>query len=141
MQANWRIGSLFGIPLFLDPSWFFILAFITIINALNFSSSFGLVLAWSTGLLMALLLFGSVILHELGHSLVARSQGLKVNSITLFLFGGVASIEQESKTPGEAFQVAIAGPAVSLMLFLLLSSLMFLLPISGMVGALVSDIA
>ena len=141
MQANWRIGSLFGIPLFLDPSWFFILAFITIINALNFSSSFGLVLAWSTGLLMALLLFGSVILHELGHSLVARSQGLKVNSITLFLFGGVASIEQESKTPGEAFQVAIAGPAVSLMLFGLFSGLSQALPTSGVGQIVASDVA
>lgn len=69
---------------------------------------------------MALLLFGSVLLHELGHSLVARRQGIPVNSITLHLFGGVASIDRESKTPGEAFQVAIAGPAVSLGLFALL---------------------
>jgi Zn-dependent protease len=69
------------------------------------------------GLAMALLLFGSVLLHELGHSLVAKSQGIQVKSITLFIFGGVASIERESKTPGEAFQVAIAGPAVSFALF------------------------
>jgi Zn-dependent protease len=117
MQAGWRIGSLFGIPLFLDPSWFFILAFITIVNALDFLSSFGLALAWTMGLAMALLLFGSVLLHELGHSLVAKSQGIQVKSITLFIFGGVASIERESKTPGEAFQVAIAGPAVSFALF------------------------
>jgi Zn-dependent protease len=117
MQGSWRIGSLFGIPLFLDPSWFFILAFVTIINALDLYPTFGSVLAGSAGLGMALLLFASVVLHELGHSLTARSQGIKVNSITLFIFGGVASIDQESKTPGEAFQVAIAGPAVSLTLF------------------------
>ena len=144
MQAGWRIGSLFKIPLYIHPSWLYILAIFTYINGRDLQQSFPqgeLVLAWGIGFLTTILLFGSVLLHELGHSLVARSQGIKVNSITLFLFGGVASIEEESKTPGQAFQVAIAGPVVSLLLFLLLSSLMFLLPISGMVGALVSDIA
>jgi Zn-dependent protease/CBS domain-containing protein len=70
---------------------------------------------------MAMLLFASVLCHELGHSLVAQSQGIKVNSITLFIFGGLASIEEEAKTPGQAFQVAIAGPVVSLLLFVLLT--------------------
>ncbi|MEO0838526.1 MAG: site-2 protease family protein [Cyanobacteria bacterium J06643_5] len=118
-SSNWRIGSLFGIPLFLDPLWFLILGLAT----LNFGVSyqeFGSAQAWSIGVIMALLLFGSVILHELGHSLVAQKQGIKVNSITLFLFGGVAAIEEESKTPGQAFQVAIAGPLVSIGLFILL---------------------
>jgi Zn-dependent protease len=116
MQNNWKIGSLFGIPLFLDPLWFVILGLTT----LNFGFAYqqwGTVAGWSAGLIMALLLFTSVLLHELGHSLVAQSQGIRVNSITLFLFGGVAAIEEESKTPGEAFQVAIAGPAVSVILF------------------------
>ena len=119
MQKNWRIGSLFGIPLFLDPLWFLILGLAT----LNFGVSYqelGSIQAWSIGIIMALLLFGSVILHELGHSLVAQKQGIKVNSITLFLFGGIAAIEEESKTPGQAFQVAIAGPLVSIALFILL---------------------
>jgi Zn-dependent protease len=141
MQANWRIGSLFGIPLFLDPSWFFIFALVTIIEALTFSRSFGLALAWSAGLAMALLLFASVLLHELGHSLVARSQGIKVNSITLFIFGGVASIERESKTPGQALQVAIAGPAVSIALFGLLYSLAQVLPIASVAQTVTLDLA
>jgi len=141
MQASWRIGSLFGIPLFLDPSWFFILAFVTIINAQNLDPTFGSSWAWSGGFVMALLLFGSVVLHELGHSLAARSQGIKVNSITLFLFGGVASIDRESKTPGEAFQVAIAGPAVSLTLFGLFYALSQALPPSSLGENIVSDLA
>lgn len=141
MQAGWRIGSLFGIPLFLDPSWFFILAFITIVNALDFLSSFGLALAWTMGLAMALLLFGSVLLHELGHSLVAKSQGIQVKSITLFIFGGVASIERESKTPGEAFQVAIAGPAVSFALFGLFFGLTQALSPSGVGQILALNLA
>lgn len=129
MQAM-RVGSLFGIPFFLDLSWFVILAFLTLVNANNFTESFGTTLAWSAGFGMALLLFGSVILHELGHSLVALSQGIKVNSITLFVFGGIASIERESKSPGEAFQVAIAGPTVSLILFGIFYLISKMLPLS-----------
>lgn len=140
MQTGWRIGSLFGIPLFLDPLWFVILA----LGTLNYGLAYlqwGTVLAWSAGLMMALLLFGSVLLHELGHSLVARSQGIKVNSITLFLFGGIASIEEESKTPGQAFQVAIAGPAVSIALFVLLTLLGQALPASSPASLMVADLA
>jgi Zn-dependent protease len=139
MQTGWRIGSLFGIPLFLDPLWFVILAFVTFSFGLAYLQ-WGTVLAGSAGLLMALLLFSSVLLHELGHSLVARSQGIKVNSITLFLFGGIASIEQESKTPGQAFQVAIAGPAVSITLFVLLTLLAHLLPASSLVSIMVGEL-
>lgn len=119
MQTGWRIGSLFGIPLLIDYSWFVILALATSEYASSYGE-WGAARSWSAGLAIALLLFGSVLLHELGHSLVAMSQGIKVNSITLFLFGGIASIDSESKTPGQAFQVAIAGPLVSLGIFLIL---------------------
>ncbi|MEC4818138.1 MAG: site-2 protease family protein [Scytonema sp. PMC 1069.18] len=140
MQTNWRIGSLFGIPLFLDPLWFVILGLAT----LNFGVAYqawGGVLAWSAGIVMALMLFGSVLLHELGHSLVARSQGIKVNSITLFLFGGIAAIEEESKTPGKAFQVAIAGPVVSISLFFLLQLLANILPENSPASVMVGDLS
>ncbi|NJM72119.1 MAG: site-2 protease family protein [Scytonema sp. RU_4_4] len=140
MQTNWKIGSLLGIPLFLDPLWFVILGLAT----LNFGVAYqawGPVLAWSAGMVMALLLFGSVLLHELGHSLVARSQGIKVNSITLFLFGGIASIEEESKTPGKAFQVAIAGPAVSVVLFFFFRLLVNILPDNSPASVMVGDLA
>lgn len=141
MQATWRLGSLLGIPFFLDPSWLVILGFLTLVNARNFTESLGPTLAWSAGFVMALLLFGSVILHELGHSLVARSQGIKVNSITLFVFGGVASIERESKTAEEAFQVAIAGPTVSLVLFGLFYLLSQVLPLSEVGQQIAGDLA
>ena len=140
MQTGWRIGSLFSIPLFLDPLWFVILVFAT----LNFGLAYmqwGTVLAWSAGLVMALLLFGSVLLHELGHSLVARSQGIKVSSITLFLFGGIAAIDEESKTPDQALQVAIAGPVVSIVLFLVLTLLGQALPVSSPVGVMAAELA
>lgn len=140
MQKNWQIGSLFGIPLFLDSLWFVIVGLAT----LNFGVAYqgwGTVTAWSAGLVMALLLFTSVLLHELGHSLVAQSQGIKVNSITLFFFGGIAAIEEESKTPGKAFQVAIAGPAVSIILFVLLTLGYQVIPDTTLLNVMVRDLA
>lgn len=131
MRSGWRVGSLFGIPLFVDFSWFVILALFSASWGLQWQQEYpawGGLTAYAAGGLMALLLFGSVLLHELGHSLVAKAQGIQVNSITLFLFGGIAAIDEESKTPGSAFQVAIAGPAVSLGLFGLFSLLAFVLP-------------
>ncbi len=125
MQPGLRVGSLFGIPLYLHPSWFYIFVLLTWLYSAMYASEMQVsgLLALGIGLVISMGLFGSVLLHELGHSLVARSQGIKVNSITLFLFGGIASIDQESKTPGQAFQVAIAGPAVSLLLSVLLIGL------------------
>ncbi|NJK41055.1 MAG: site-2 protease family protein [Acaryochloridaceae cyanobacterium SU_2_1] len=130
-KTNWQVGALFGIPVYIDSSWFLILALVTFANGLSWQQLYPqwfMGIAWALGLAMALLLFVSVLLHELGHSLVARSQGIKVNSITLFMFGGVASIDDEAKTPGRAFQVAIAGPLVSLCLFTLMALLATLPP-------------
>ena len=135
MQSGWRVGSLFGIPLLIDPSWFFILVIVTLSNGLRWQYRYpdwGTPVAWGTGFAMALLLFASVLLHELGHSLVAKIQGIRVQSITLFFFGGIAAIAQEPKTPGKAFQVAIAGPAVSFTIFLLLTLFTAFMPNSEM---------
>jgi Zn-dependent protease len=140
MQANWKIGSLFGIPLLLDPLWFVILGIVT----LNFGTAYqewGTFIAWSAAIVMAMFLFTSVVLHELGHSLVAQSQGIKVKSITLFLFGGMAAIEEESKTPGKAFQVAIAGPGVSVTLFFLLRVAASLFPSTSYIEVMLEDLA
>lgn len=96
---------------------------------------------WLIGLLTALLLFLSVLLHELGHSLVALSQGVKVRSITLFLLGGVASVERECPTAMGAFWVAAAGPLVSLVLSaLLLLSSHSASHASPLLGAMVSEL-
>ncbi len=141
MQAGWRIGSIFGIPIYIDSSWLIIIALMTWANGSEFANQWQPVLAFSAGLAMALLLFGSVLLHELGHSLAARSQGIQVNSITLFIFGGIAAIDRESKTPEAAFQVAIAGPAVSFMLFVLLAVVGNFLPDKSLLKSLVADLA
>jgi Zn-dependent protease len=142
MTSGWRIGSILGIPFLLNPAWFYSLAMFTLFFGAGQAGLEG-IWVWVTGLVMALLLFASVLLHELGHSLVARAQGIRVNSITLFPFGGIAAIEQESRTPGQAFRVAIAGPAVSFGLFMLLVILslavpdtLFNLPLKNLLGDL-----
>ncbi len=124
MQSGWRVGSILGIPLFVDNSWFIILLLVTFSYGMEpgWQATWGSG-AWLMGFALALLLFGSVLLHELGHSIAAKVQGIGVNSITLFLFGGIASIDRESKTPGDAFKVAIAGPLVSFGLFLVLTGI------------------
>ena len=120
MNGSIRIGNLFGIPFYVNPTWFFILALVTWSYGSNIMVNFpeltGIV-PWLLGLVAALLLFASVLAHELGHSFVALAQGIQVKSITLFLFGGLATLEKESETPLQAFLVAIAGPLVSLILF------------------------
>src|SRR5207253_4835497 len=68
------------------------------------------------GFIASILLFVSVLLHELAHSFVARSRGLQVKSIVLFIFGGVSNIEQEPQTPGIEFSMAFVGPLVSLLI-------------------------
>jgi Zn-dependent protease/predicted transcriptional regulator len=116
---NIRIGTLFGIPFFVNPSWFLILGLVTWTYGNDLAQDFPTLLPGVPlvlGLVTGLLLFSSVVAHELGHSWVAIKQGIPVRSITLFLFGGVASIEKEPTTPGNAFWVSIAGPLVSFLL-------------------------
>ena len=120
MGEGWQLLTIRGIPLRIHPSWFVILLLAT----LGFQQQYALSLRgqlspaalWAVALVTSLALFVSVLLHELGHSLVALRQGVKVKSITLFLLGGVASVERECSTARGALMVAAAGPAVSLVL-------------------------
>ena len=79
-----------------------------------------------------LLLFGSLIVHELGHALVARRQGIEVKQIDLFLFGGLTQMSRDAASPGEDFKVAIAGPLATFGVILL--CLAIDLPIVGATG-------
>ena len=124
MGEGWQLLRIRGIPLRIHPSWFLILAVATVAFQQHYRLSLAgsatgvpaLPWLWGLGLVTAVLLFVSVLLHELGHSLVALSQGVQVKSITLFLLGGVASVERECSTAIGALMVAAAGPAVSLVL-------------------------
>lgn len=129
MDRGWAIASLFGIPIIVAPSWVLVMGVITYAYGQAWlGMDWGETTAWIAAIAMTLLLFVSVVLHELGHSLMARSHRIPVSSIRLFLFGGVATISEESRTPGQAIQVAIAGPAVSFGLFLIFGLMELLLP-------------
>ena len=143
MFENFRVGTLFNIPIYINPSWFLVLALVTWSDAQWLVYQFPqlAMAAWVLGLVTALLLFASVLAHELGHSLIARRQGVEVNSITLFIFGGLASLDKEAKTPGEAFRVAIAGPLVSFSLFGLLNAIGYFSHITGPLAAMLALLA
>ncbi len=144
MNGNIKLGSLFGIPFYLNASWFLVLFLVTWSYGNALATQFPDLIGigpWLLGLGAALLLFSSVLAHELGHSLVAMQQGIEVKSITLFLFGGLANLGEESKSPFGAFAVAIAGPAVSILLWALLTSVGLTLPITGPIAAVVGLLA
>lgn len=150
MGEGFQLLRIRGIPLRIHPSWFVILALAT----LGFQQQYDQQslmgpgvpgsepLSWLLALATALLLFGSVLLHELGHSFAAIAQGVKVRSITLFLLGGVASIERESSTARGALIVAAAGPLVSLLLAAgLIAASHGATHLSPPLGAMVSQLA
>jgi len=144
MNGTIRVGTLFGIPFSIHPSWLLILGLVSWSYGSGLAAQFPQLGAGTAGLLglgAALLLFASVLAHELGHSLVALRQGIAVQSINLFFFGGLASLEKESKTPADAFWVAIAGPLVSLALFALLSLVVSGTGITGPLAAVLQLLA
>jgi len=117
MRRGLRIFSIFGIDIRLHYSWWII--FIILVWSLattffpSFFPSFTTVEYWIMSIIASLLLFISVLLHELCHSLVAKMRNIKVESITLFFFGGVAGITREDLEPVSEFLMAIAGPIFS----------------------------
>ncbi|MDZ8066833.1 MAG: site-2 protease family protein [Nostoc sp. DedQUE08] len=144
MNGTIRVGNLFGIPFYIHPSWFLVLGLVTWSYSSGLAAQFPQLsagLALVLGLMTALMLFASVVAHELGHSFVAIRQGIDVKSITLFIFGGLASLEKESKTPGEAFWVAIAGPMVSLLLCGIVTAIGVTTAASGPLAAILGVLA
>ncbi|MEH1854040.1 MAG: site-2 protease family protein [Nostoc sp.] len=144
MNGTIRVGNLFGIPFYIHPSWFLVLGLVTWSYSSGLAAQFPQLstgLALLLGLMTALMLFASVVAHELGHSFVAIGQGIDVKSITLFIFGGLASLEKESKTPGEAFWVAIAGPMVSLLLCGIVTAIGVTTAASGPLAAILGVLA
>jgi len=117
---NWKIGRALGIPIYLHASWFAVFFFVTWSLATGYLPDTlpGLPVPryWGMGGIAALLLFLSVLLHELGHSYVALRYQIPIRQITLFIFGGMAHMGKEPPSPRAEFLIAIAGPIVSLIL-------------------------
>ena len=111
-----RIGRVIGVPVFLTPSWFLFAGFVLLTYGPLLAQRFGQVAGFSAAATYALLLLASVLLHEIGHCVVARAFGLPVRSITVTLLAGLTEITEAPQTPAREYAVAVAGPLVSLLL-------------------------
>jgi len=116
-----QLARLFGIRVGVDFSWFVVLFIVIFWLSDEFQRSLGgsQTEAYVTAVVSALLLFGSVIVHELGHALAARRHGIEVSGITLSPLGGFALMSRESRTPREELEVAGAGPLATLAILVL----------------------
>jgi Zn-dependent protease/predicted transcriptional regulator len=120
------VARLLGFEIRIHPSWIFILAILTVFVVGRLETDapgVPVVVRWLTGAVIALTFLGSVLVHELGHATVARRRGLDTGPITLYFFGGSASYEIEPDRPRDEAAVALAGPAISLVVAVVLGAI------------------
>jgi Zn-dependent protease len=145
MQGSFKVGTVAGIEVRVHYTWLLALFFISWSLAVGYFPSTNRTLSastdWVLGVAAALLLFASVLVHELGHSLVATVRGLRVENITLFIFGGVSSIAQEATSARDEFLVAVVGPLISLLLAGVFWVIAQVTPAASAVGALAGYLA
>ena len=140
-SSSFSIGRIFGIRIALHPSWL-VIAFLVTYSLAAFAlpqnfAGWPPAAYWFVAALVALLFFGSVLAHELSHALVARRYGITVRDITLFVFGGAATLEGDAKTPRQEALIAFAGPLTSLLLggaFLLIGLLVTQQQVVAVIG-------
>ena len=124
MRSQIKLGHIAGIEIGLHYSWFIIAILIAFSLASHFHAvrpEWSVPLIWTAAVITSVLFFVTLLLHELAHSIVAKSRGLKVRAITLFALGGVSQIETEASDAKSEFWIAIVGPLTSLVIgFLLL---------------------
>ena len=114
--TSWRVGRIAGIEVRVDSSWVVIALLITYSMYLRYATLYGELSgagAVGLGILATVLFFGSVLVHELAHAVVAQARGIRVQDITLFLFGGATRARVESRGPGDEFLIALVGPLTS----------------------------
>jgi len=116
MESTFKLGKVFGIPIGIHYTWLIALVLITMSLIAQFAASYphwGRFTHFIVGLVTAVLLFASVLIHELAHSLVALAKGIPVHSIVLFIFGGISQTSREASTPLAEFLIAVVGPFTS----------------------------
>ncbi len=130
MFRPWKVGKIMGIPIAIDPSWLVIFALLTFNlgtgvfpSELRTGRRFGFnTEALALGVIASLLLFASVLAHELSHAWMAVRRGIPVLGITLFIFGGVAQISDEPDRPASEFLIAVMGPLMSFALAIIFAA-------------------
>jgi len=133
-----RVARILGIPIFIDFSWIFVFGLIAFFISENFGAqhpNWTGTERWTVGVLTTILFFASVVFHELAHSVVAQGYKIKVLSITLFIFGGLARISREPSKAIQEFNIAVAGPLASGFLAVLFYSITILFQGNQMVKA------
>jgi Zn-dependent protease/predicted transcriptional regulator len=139
--SGFKIARIFGIPIYLHSTWLVIFALSTFSLGSFFAQQYPRwtpTEQWGIGLLTSLLFFSSVLLHELAHSVVAQHYKIRVLSITLFIFGGLARIARDPSKAIQEFNIAVAGPLASGLLALGFYAATQLFPSSQMTGAIAS---
>jgi Zn-dependent protease/predicted transcriptional regulator len=132
------IGKIFGIPIYLHSTWIIIFAGITYTLADQFAhehANWSSAQQWGVGVATSVLFFVSLLFHELSHSVVAQHYKIRVVSITLYIFGGLSSIEREASTAGQEFSIAAAGPLSSGLLAGVFFGVTKLFPSNQLIGA------
>lgn len=123
MYGSFRLTRVFGIDVDINISWLIVFALFSFTLAREYfpAQLAGLepTVYWSMGIITTILIFASVLLHELAHSLMAIKDGIPIKRITLFIFGGVAQMEKEPRLPGSELKIALVGPATSIVIALL----------------------
>jgi Zn-dependent protease len=115
-SGGFRIGRVLGVPVFVAPSWLLFAAFVVLVYGPALSDQLGTVRAYTAAGSFAVLLLLSVLLHEVGHCVVARAYDLPVRSITVTFLAGLTEITEPPQTPAREYAVAVVGPMVSLLL-------------------------
>jgi Zn-dependent protease len=116
MLRAWKLGTAFGIGVYVHWTWTFLLLLVFVL--LSFGSGLQTALAF---VVFVVLIFACVVLHEFGHALTARHFGIQTRDITLYPIGGVARLERMSDKPWEEFWIAVAGPAVNVVIAALIA--------------------
>ena len=137
--GSFRIGRIFGISIEINYTWFIIFGLVTAALAFAYFPTIypglpvGITLIM--GVFTSLLFFASVLLHELMHSVVAIRNGMHIQKITLFIFGGVSQLTDEPPTPAVEFKMAIAGPGTSFVLGIIFGGIAYAFNVSGLSAA------